>query len=327
LTRRKRLPAKVISVGNLTLGGTGKTPAVMRVAKEAKKRGFNPCILTRGYRGKTKDTCFVSKGAGAIMDAAEAGDEAVLMAELLKEVPVVKGSRRYESGLFALREYFDLLTPDPGSSERVASDLTPLFILDDGFQHWALYRDIDIVLIDATSPFGNEKLVPEGILREPLCALHRADLIVVTRSDAATPVAVLDITRKLKKYNQQAPVFTASHRPLELVDIQGKTRALSSLSHKRVYAFAAIGNPLYFESLLRASGARVIQFREFRDHHEYAQSDINDIKNDALGLDIITTEKDLVKLHRLQVPENVYALRVEFSVEDSFYDNLFRRLQ
>jgi tetraacyldisaccharide 4'-kinase len=323
LTKPKKLPVRVVSIGNLTTGGTGKTPAVMSVALEAKKRGFNPCILTRGYKGRTKDTCFVSKSGGPVLSAAEAGDEAFLMAEKLRGIPIVKGKNRYESGLFAIREFFDKqqsLTTDP-------RPLTPLFFLDDGFQHWALNRDIDVVLIDATNPFGNGKLLPEGILREPVSSLKRADIIILTKTDMTTKESVSRTTEKVMEYNQQAPIFSASHKSVELINAAGDIMQLNALFNKRIYTFAAIANPVYFHSLLRSHGAQIVRSREFRDHHSYSQKDIDDLKSDAMGLDIITTEKDLVKLRDLKVPANVYALRIEFSVDDDFYDNLFRRLQ
>jgi tetraacyldisaccharide 4'-kinase len=309
----------VISIGNITLGGTGKTPAVISLAREAKKRGFSPCVLTRGYKSRTKETCFVSRGDGPVMGPAEAGDEAFLMAELLKGVPVVKGANRYEAGLLAMKEHFAPLSPAP-------RPLTPLFILDDGFQHWALKRDMNIVLIEAANPFGNGKLLPEGRLREPPDGLSRADIIVLTRSDMAADKSVLDTIQNVRRYNSGAPVFRASHKPLDIVPINGDVRTLDFLSQKRVYAFAAVANPASFEALLRVRGAHVVEFRRFRDHHFYTQKDVDDIKHDALGLDIITTEKDLVKIRDLQVPGNVYALRIEFSVSEDFYNELFRRL-
>jgi tetraacyldisaccharide 4'-kinase len=143
LRKPDRLPAKVISIGNITLGGTGKTPAVIALAREARKRGLNPCVLTRGYKGKAKDTCFISKGEGPLLDAEQAGDEAFLMAEVLKGVTIVKGSDRFRAGIMAL-EYDQLAIVNLPQSR--------LFLLDDGFQHWRLHRDIDVLLIDATNP-------------------------------------------------------------------------------------------------------------------------------------------------------------------------------
>jgi tetraacyldisaccharide 4'-kinase len=315
LWKPEKLPAKVISIGNLTLGGTGKTPAVISVAKEAKKRGFNPCILTRGYGGKTKDICFVSKGDKPLLDAYQAGDEVFLMAQILKDIPIVKGKKRYEAGMFAFRG----LTP---------IGLQPsLFILDDGFQHWKLQRDVDVLLIDATNPFGNGKLFPEGILREPFNAIKRAHIIIITKADTVSHKSIAEISQKIKKYNTTAPIFTASHRAIELIDLYGGVKDIDMLNNKKIYAFAGIANPDYFRLTLKKAGAEIVKFRKFRDHHVYKQKEIDEIIKNAAGLDIIITEKDMVKLKRLKVSDNVYALRIEFSIDNDFYNNLFGRLQ
>ena len=310
ISKPHKLPVKVISIGNITLGGTGKTPAVISVAKAAKNHGLSPCILTRGYKAKSGDTCFISKGEGPLISAADAGDEAYLMAEILRGIPVVKGKNRYEAGLLALKEY-----------------PAPVFILDDGFQHWGLQRDIDIVLIDATNPFGNKRLFPEGMLREPLTALKRAHVIIITKSDIAQAESIAAISQEVRKINPDAPVFTAFHKPVELVDTAGNTTELKSLMNKKVYVITGIASNIYFESLLRTNGAQIIDSKTFRDHHSYTQKDIDEIKSDAMGLDIITTEKDMVKLKELNVPQNVYAFRIEFTVDREFYENIFRRLQ
>ena len=170
LKNQKKLPHKVISIGNITVGGTGKTPATIAIAEEAKKQGFVPIILTRGYKGKTKGPCFVSKGEEPLLNEEDAGDEPLLMAEKLKGVPIVKGESRYDAGMFALSSLPLALRPN-------------IFILDDGFQHWKLFRDKDILLIDGKNPFGNKRLLPIGQLREPVSAISRADIVVITKMD------------------------------------------------------------------------------------------------------------------------------------------------
>lgn len=308
-----RLPAKVISIGNLTLGGTGKTPAVIAVAREAKKRGHNTCVLTRGYKGKTGGISFVSRGAGPLMTPLEAGDEACMMAENLKRVTIIKGKDRFSAGIAAFNN---------ARRADVCQDPN-LFILDDGYQHWKLHRDIDILLIDATNPFGNERLFPEGTLREPFSAMKRAHIILITKADMAAQGEITEITRKIKKYNPDAPIFLSSYRPACLINISGEMRSIDSLRDKRIYAFSGIANPAYFRSLLISSGAQIAKFRKFRDHHNYRMKDIDEIKKEASGLEIITTEKDLVKLREPAVPENIFALKIEFSADNEFYDNLF----
>jgi len=312
-----RLPAKVISIGNITLGGTGKTPAVIALAREARKRGHNPCVLTRGYKGKAKDTCFISKGDGPLLDAEQAGDEAFLMAETLRGVPVVKGSDRFRAGIMAL-EYDQLAIVNLPQSR--------LFLLDDGFQHWKLHRDIDVLLIDATNPFGNGRLFPEGSMREPFSALGRADIILITKSDIAGEWTVYDITDEIRKYSS-APVFKAFHKPAAVVNSSGETEGPETLEHKKIYAFSGIANPAYFQASLRSMGAEIIGFRKFRDHHNYTQKEIDEIKREAGEHEIITTEKDLVKLKGMDLPEDISALRVEFSVDEGFYDHIFKLLK
>jgi tetraacyldisaccharide 4'-kinase len=313
-TNPDKLPAKVISIGNLTLGGTGKTPAVISVAQSALKRGCHPIILTRGYRGKARDMSFVSRGDGPLLSPIEAGDEAYLMAELLKGVPVVKGANRHKSGLMAL---------DSLKSNIQNGGSKTIFILDDGFQHWKLYRDVDVLLIDGTNPFGNGKLFPEGILREPFNAIERAHIIVITKADMASENSRAAIIQKIKKYNMKAPIFTASHKLTGRVSLSEENRGLDTLRNKRIYVFSGIANPSYFKSTLKSTGARIVKFRQFRDHHMYKNKDMDEIKSEALGLDIVTTEKDLVKLKDLDIPDNLSALKIEFSIDDEFYDTLF----
>ncbi|MBI4697536.1 MAG: tetraacyldisaccharide 4'-kinase [Nitrospirae bacterium] len=312
LIKSKKLPAMVLSIGNLTLGGTGKTPAVIALALEAKKRGFKPCVLTRGYKGKQKGPCLSDGKSSAFLKTAISGDETVLMIQTLGDIPVVKGKNRFLAGTYAMG--------------RLGSDAVNIFILDDGFQHWGLYRDMDILLIDATDAFGNEKLFPEGILREPLDSIKRAGIIVITKSDTATDT-IYALTQRIRQYNAGAPVYRAVHRPTAIVNAAGEISSPDTLNRKSVYAVAGIANPDYFRALLTALGADIIKLKTFRDHYNYKQRDLAKIKKEAGGLDIITTEKDLVKLRELQLPDNVYSLRIEFSVENAFYDNIFGGLK
>ncbi len=310
LKKPKKLPAKVICIGNLTLGGTGKTPAVISVAQEAKKRGLKPCILTRGYKGTAKGPCFVSKGDGPLLDAVQAGDEPLLMSHRLSGIHIVKGKNRFLSGMYALRE--------------LGLDAVNLFILDDGFQHWGLHRDMDVVLIDASNPFGNGKLFPEGILREPLSALSRADIMVITKTDTSCTKSIKEIELEIKQYNPKAGLFLSFHKPISLINLSGELKEIKSLNNATVYAFAGIANPMHFRAMLASNGTNIEQFKAFKDHYIYKQHDIDRIVKEASSLDIITTEKDLMKLKDLKLPENVYALRIDFSVEKEFCDIIFK---
>ncbi|MBI5675215.1 MAG: tetraacyldisaccharide 4'-kinase [Nitrospirae bacterium] len=311
LKKPKKLPCKVISIGNITLGGTGKTPAVMALAEEAKRRGYKPCILTRGYKGKAKDPCFVTKGEKPLMNASQAGDEAFLMAEALSGVPIIKCADRYEGGIFTLNSQLKIL-----NSKLV-------FILDDGFQHWQLHRDRDILLIDATNPFDNGKLFPEGKLREPLSALKRADIIVLSKADMADKKRVTACISKIKRYSTDVPIYTSSHVPAALINVSGESESIDTLKERRVYAFSGIANPYHFEALLKSMGAEIVKSKRFRDHHHYPQGDIDKMIKEAGGMDIITTEKDMVKLKGLRLPENIFALRIKFLIDGNFYDGIF----
>jgi tetraacyldisaccharide 4'-kinase len=320
LKDRKRLPRRVISIGNLTTGGTGKTPAVIAVAEEAKRRGFRPCILTRGYLGKAKGPCFVGRGDGALMSVDQAGDEAVLMAARLEGVPVVKGADRYEAGLFALRELM--------SQPSAFSPQTLLFILDDGFQHWKLCRDLDILLIDSTNPFGNKRLLPSGILREPMKEMERADIIVLTKTqkEADPDRTESALTREIRNYNLHAPIYSGSHRPAGLRPVSGRDMPLDVLEAKPVFAFCGIGNPASFRAALAEIGADVRGFRAFRDHHPYHRRDVSGIISEAQKCKadwIVTTEKDIMRLRDFDLPWSVAALGIEFEVEEAFYDRIF----
>jgi tetraacyldisaccharide 4'-kinase len=309
LKRRKRLPVKVISIGNITTGGTGKTPFAIALAEEALRRGMRPCILTRGYKGSAKGPCFVSRGEGPILTDREAGDEPVLMAQRLKGVPVVKGKDRHRAGMFALE--------NAGVG---------LFILDDGFQHFGLIRDIDILLIDAGDPFDNERLLPMGLLREPLSEIKRADIIVVTKAVERQGInALID---RIRKFNPGAPVYTSRHRALDaVVHATGERFGLERLKGKDVYAFCGIGKPRSFKSALELSGAILKGFKAYKDHYKYKKSDIEYIENKAKASAaewIITTEKDIMRLGKHMTPDNLLYLRIEAEVDEGFYDEVFK---
>ena len=315
LKRRKRLPRMVISVGNLTVGGTGKTPAVIALAQEAKERGRQPCILTRGYKGKAAGPCVVSSGNGPLLGVEEAGDEALLMAERLKNIPVIKGNNRYEAGMFAL----EASIPDPS-----------FFILDDGFQHWILDRDVDILLIDSTNPFGNRKLLPAGVLREPLAEMKRADIIVITK----TPSHIADsderedkLLREIKEYNRDAPLYVSSHLPVGLKTASGQDLPLEAIFGKRVFGFCGIGNPDSFKHTLAATGAQVRGFIAFGDHYQYRERDLRRIFAMAqkCAADwIVTTEKDIMRLKDFPLRDDLISLRIEFKIEEGFYERALR---
>jgi len=308
LKRARALPSKVISIGNLTVGGTGKTPAVISIAKRLLDTGLEPCILTRGYKGKAEGPCFVSIGEGPLMSAEFAGDEPTLMAWKLRGVPIVKSSDRYEGGLFALRE--------------LKRDF--VFILDDGYQHWALKRDIDILLIDSKNPFGSKKLLPIGILREPVSEIKRADIIVLTKT-RTMPEGLL---KEIRKYNHDAPIYCSYHKFSEVRRPSGEEVSVSDIVGKSAFAFAAIGEPESFLETLKEAGIIVKGFKAFRDHYFFKERDLRAIKEQADRLAaqwIITTEKDIIRLKE-GFFDNLIVACIEFETEERFFEDILRRL-
>jgi tetraacyldisaccharide 4'-kinase len=331
LKNQKKLSHKVISIGNITVGGTGKTPATIAIAEEAKKRGFVPIILTRGYKGKIKGPCFVSKGEEPLLNEEDAGDEPLLMAEKLKGVPIVKGKDRYEGGVFALQNLGDRFTHSP-----------ILFILDDGFQHWKLFRDKDILLIDGKNPFGNKRLLPVGQLREPVSAINRADVIVITKMDNLSGEGkewgirnqsmnhekseFRRLIEEIRKYNKKVPLFFAGHRSLQFLSARDEIFPLKWAEGKRFFAFSGIGNPKSFKQTLLSAGINLKGFKSYRDHYRYAPKDIEKIVEQSKKGNadwIVTTEKDIMRLKQLKLPAKVVALAIEFSVDKGFYDEVF----
>ena len=307
--KKKELPGFVLSIGNVTVGGTGKTPAAAMIADWALKEGFRPAILSRGYGGKHKGKTFeVSDGQHLFCTPAEAGDEPYLLAKNLQGVPVILSKARYEAGLLAY--------------ERHGSNF---FILDDGFQHIRLKRDLDLVLLDATSPFGNMHLLPCGPLREPVENLRRADLFILTRTGTGSNLMMMNY---LKKKFGGKPAFQSEHVPERFVlPNLGHTHAPDFIRGKRVVGFAGIAKPEVFRDTLLKLGAEVAVFKGFRDHHAYVRPEIQELvaEKHRLRADlIVTTEKDYVRLEQLAPTENHLGyLTVRFRIisgAETFFD-------
>lgn len=282
---RRRLPGFVVSVGNLTTGGTGKTPAVIMLAKWAQAEGKKVAVLSRGFGGRYRDQVLaVSDGNRVLADPRAAGDEPCLLAEKLPGIPVVLSRKRYRAGLFA--------------HHRFGSDF---FILDDGFQHLELKSDLAFVLLDVDRPFGNGHLLPWGPLREPIGQLHRADALILTRFNfSPSGHAAL---RHMKEKFPEIPVFCAGHFPERIVfPHTGQDKAPAFLEGKRVLAFAGIARPERFGETLRALGAEVAFFKAFRDHHVYKREEVQTLiqmKEAYRAQYVVTTEKDWVKVGAL----------------------------
>jgi tetraacyldisaccharide 4'-kinase len=282
----------VVSVGNLTVGGTGKTPIVIWLARRLREMGRRPAVVSRGYGGRAgSGPLLVSDGGGPGCSAAECGDEPFLMAQLLGGVPVIVGSDRAAGAELARRRGAQLV------------------LLDDGFQHRRLARDLDIVLLDAGSPFGDHRLLPAGTLREPLSALRRADLILITRSPADESFA--EIEQVVREHNRTVPILRAGHRPVGFVDSSGQPAQRPD----RVMGFCGIGNPDRFRADLESMEIELLDFRPYPDHHRYSAAEIDRLRVRAreLGAVPVTTEKDLARLGGW-ADKSLLALRIEAEV-------------
>jgi len=297
LQRVHRIPIPVVSLGNLTVGGTGKTPAALWLAEWLRARGERPVIVTRGYGGDLQGRVVtVGRDGQSLYDAREIGDEAVLLAERFHG-PVVCGADRVAAATLA-------------GDEHDAS----VIILDDGFQHWRLGRDMDVLLVDGRVGFGNGALLPAGPLREPLAALKRADAIVITKAKAGTRVAEI-----LVRFAPAVPTFTAELAPRSLVvsdDGILVTRPLGDLVGRRVVTVSAIAQPQSFYELLGQLEVRAVEVLEFPDHHQFTQADWQRITQAGHRADLVVcTEKDIVKLRRFPFARGgLAALRVDFAL-------------
>jgi tetraacyldisaccharide 4'-kinase len=274
--------APVISVGNLTVGGTGKTPCVAFVANHYRQRDYRVCILSRGYGAQ-----------------GETSDEARVLEEELNDVPHLQGPDRVQLARVALEEL---------ESE--------ILVLDDGFQHRRLNRDLDLVLIDATDPWGQGYLLPRGLLREPRSSLRRAHLAILTRCDQVAPPQLEQVRQQVRRLAPQLPLAETRHRPTQWSNSAGETLALDDLSSRPAAAFCGIGNPQAFRRTLDDLGVEVRAFRTYPDHHRYARADVLELEDwlSALPGDVVvlTTQKDLVKLRITHLGDRpLWALRIQ----------------
>ncbi|MCD6093624.1 MAG: tetraacyldisaccharide 4'-kinase [Candidatus Omnitrophica bacterium] len=285
LLRASKLDCKVISIGNITLGGTGKTPMVEFLAKELEKRGRRVAVLGQGYQRKAQSAKRKARNPSTLYPLPSThllGDEGAFLKDKLRGIPLLIGRDRIKNGREAIEKY-----------------KADTLILDDSFQYQRLKRNLDIVLIDATHPFGNGYLLPRGFLREPLKSLNRADFFILTKTNLAGEEEVSSLREKLTKRFPRIPFAEAEYKPIYLFDLlQNEKRDLKDLVSQEVGIFSAIGNPEAFrrtvESLCRVKSEVV-----FPDHHHYTLKDIREIIDICLEESIhiiVTTEKDAVKI-------------------------------
>lgn len=314
ILRERALGCLVISIGNLTVGGTGKTPIVEKFARALQNGGRHVAILSRGYKSvprQTKRSRFpfapkaleppriVSDGKSLLLDSLTAGDEPYMLANNLKDVVVLVDKDRVKSGLFAI--------------EKMNVDT---LLLDDGLQYLHLKHRLDIVLIDRQAPFGNEHLLPRGTLREPPRNLRRASYIFITKS---TGESNAELITRIRRYNRTAEIIECAHKPLHLQNVAtGEIERLEKLGGAFVGALSGIAAPKSFEGGLSALGAKIEIAKRYADHHRYTEQELRSFINRCVRRDlamIVTTEKDAVRfplLGKTDIP--IYFLRVEIEI-------------
>jgi len=310
--KTRRLNRPVVSVGNLTLGGTGKTPLVELLTKCLLKRGRKPAILTRGYgRRDSGRILALEPGPGRVADPREVGDEPALLARALPEAPIIVGADRYQAGRLA-EERFDV----------------DVHVLDDGFQHLALARDLDVVVLDTTQQLLG--LLPAGRQREPCSALERAGLVVLTRVELGDPGPLEELVERI---NPRARVFHSRTELCRLVDVMtGRIYPPGAFQGERVHAFCGIGNPKAFFADLRRWGFCVAAETAFRDHHVYSGKDVEKLlrrSQESRAAALVTTEKDAMNLQRISKwdrPVLACAIQIELDEQQALEEALVERV-
>jgi tetraacyldisaccharide 4'-kinase len=286
-------------VGNLTVGGTGKTPVVAWLARHLQSIGRRPAVVSRGYGGTAgKGPLTVSEGGGAVCRARQCGDEPYLLAQSLSGVVVVVGSDR---------------VADVGRALTLGADVV---VLDDAFQHRRLARDLDLVLLDAGNPFGDRSILPAGPLREPISALARADLVLVTRSRRGERLAAIE--QVVRRQNPAVPVLGAGHRSAGFFDPRGRPADRP----RRAVAFCGIAYPDLFRIDLEAEGVEIAAFRAARDHHRYSDAELEGLGRLAAARDaaLVTTEKDLARIEPERLAHVRLAPLLVLRIEAVVYD-------
>ena len=304
--RERTISAPVISIGNISLGGTGKTPTTLMLAEYFMREGMKPAVVSRGYKRKTKGMRVATDGNVKAADWREAGDEAMLMANSLSGVPVLVFKNRYKAAVTAIRTFG-----------------CDVILLDDGFQHRRLKRDLDIVLVSAGRSIGDDAVFPDGFLREPASGLARADLLIVTKAKEGTEQFI----EELRAYSN-APIFRAGYLPMALRRYEeGGGMPLEEWREKTAVAFAGLADPDSFFGTLAAAGIRLLRTEYYPDHYEYTHRDWRTLSAmlERTGADIlVTTEKDAIRIDKSWLPGvPLYVLESEWKIEEDA-DSFFR---
>jgi tetraacyldisaccharide 4'-kinase len=320
ILKSQKLSVPVISVGNITVGGTGKTPVVHLLARYYQKLGKKVVILSRGYKRKNNHPIIlVSDYTKVLVDWETAGDEPYQLAQSLPGVAVIVGNERKITGDYAIQE----LHPD-------------LIILDDGFSHQQVSRNLNLVLINSTRPFGNDYYLPVGLLREPISSLHRADIILLTKTKPGKNYS--DVISQIQKIKPSILIFTAKIVPVKLIEISNLIEhPISVLIREPIIAFAGIANPAPFKDILLELEAEVKSFITFPDHYIYSENEIQYLLEQAEQNQckyLVTTQKDAVKLRNvlakfLELQHRFLTLEIEYEIQNAaeFFSVLDSRLK
>ena len=316
ILRDSTLGIQVIAIGNLTVGGTGKTPVVEKFARELQKQGRTVAILSRGYRSKPQPLAqrfwnrllfrtdstpprVVSDGKSLLLDSETAGDEPYMLASNLKDVVVLVDKNRVKSGRYAIENF-----------------RCDTLLLDDGFQYWKLAgRRQDVVLVDYQQPFGNELLLPRGTLREPPSHLARASVIFITKTDGDTT----ELRKRISRYNANAGIIECIHHPLYFEDVfTGERKDLDFLKSKKIASLSGIAQPHSFEQSLAKLSGELVYSKRYADHHRFTQQEILNAINRSKKRQaevIVTTQKDAVRFPKLDRRDlSIYFMRVEIKI-------------
>jgi tetraacyldisaccharide 4'-kinase len=309
----RRVPTRVVSVGNLTVGGTGKTPAVELAVRTLTGLGHRPAVISRGYRRRSRGVQVVADAASIRLEGEDAGDEPFLLARRLPGVPVVVGANRAEAVQVA-RQRFDVTA----------------IVLDDGFQHRTLRKDLEIIMARARRPWGNGRLLPDGPLREPLAALARADLVVATGATSIGEAS--EVAAAVDRYAPHCPLLAARYAPVECWEAQRvRSIPLARLARARLVAFAGLAAHAGFHATLAELGVEMEAAIAFPDHHWYSERDLATLESRAAagGIDgLVTTEKDWVRLRPLRPsrrPLYVVSVRLDLVAGQGEWQAAFER--
>ena len=288
----RRLPCSVISIGNITVGGTGKTPTVIFLAEYLKGKGKRVAVLSRGYGRATKGTLMVSDGNGPNVSWEESGDEPFLMAKKLNQIPVVVDEDRFRGGMFIMQKF----NPD-------------IILLDDAFQHRAIERDLDLILVNSGDKSFDHKLLPYGLLREPWMNINRGDAVILTKTNLKKPKPFL--IRKIKE--SRLPILhSTTHASLSTLSPEKP----DSIKRKKVFIVSAIGDSSGFNQTVKNLGCDIVGEKIFPDHFKYSQSDWKNTESLSAQVDyIITTEKDWVKIEHFSFTKPVIVVGIKIKIQ------------